>query len=181
MNRFIETTRFGKVEISTDHIIRFRDGMIGFHTLKDYVIVESSSLPILLWLQSVDAPEVAFPVMEPWFFKRDYATNTTEADKLSINLEASNKTKTFVVLTIPSEMMRMTVNLKAPIIVNLDKALATQVILQDKALVVRMPAFEDFNKAVSQVQSQFKVTDTVTDNWSPVTVRSREVSAGGVG
>ncbi len=181
MKKFIQTTRFGQIEISQEHVIHFRDGMIGFPQLKEYILVESSSLPILLWLQSVDAAEVAFPVMEPWFFKKDYMVSPNDADKLSIDLKPGDKTKYFVVLTIPNEMMRMTVNLKAPIVVNLNKSMATQIILQDKSLIVRTPAHEDFSKAVNQIQSQFQVTEAEEDKWAPIEVKNRHIAdLGGV-
>jgi flagellar assembly factor FliW len=174
----IETTRFGNIEMSEEHTITFKDGMIGFPRLKKYVLIESNSTPMLMWLQSIDAPEVAFPVMEPWFFRRDYKAPLSEADRLSIDFEDSDILKTLVVLTIPGEMMRMTVNLKAPVVVNIEKATAAQIIIQDKSLEVRVPAHEAFNKAVSNYQNHLVAFDSEGDeeSFNAVDVKARKTS-----
>lgn len=147
----VPTTRFGNVSYSQDHLVRFPEGMIGFVRFKDYILIESSQMPLMFWLQSIDHPEIAFPLMEPWFFKRDYVAQVSEADKLSLALDDGNKLKTFVVMTIPDEMSRMTVNLKAPILINIDKALGVQGIQQEKSFEVRVPAHEAFHMALANL------------------------------
>jgi flagellar assembly factor FliW len=147
----IETTRFGKVKIDSDHVVEFRDGMIGFNPIKKYVLVESPGMPLVMWLQSVDEPDVAFPLIEPWFFRSDYKCVITDADKHSVSFSDSDHLKILVVMTIPEDLEKMTVNLKAPVVINLNKGLATQTIIQDKTLEVRVPAYERFNAAVSSL------------------------------
>ena len=177
----IQTTRFGEVEVQEDQIIRFTDGMIGFPQLKNYVLVESPSMPLVLWLQSMEHSDIAFPVVEPWFFKRDYKPVMNDADKISIAYEEGNRLKIFNVLTIPEDMTKMTVNLKAPILINIGKALATQVVMQDKTLEIRTPAHEGFSKAMSN----FFMTNTVSqpeqsnDAWVAVNYRGVEKSTAG--
>ncbi|NCN27876.1 flagellar assembly protein FliW [bacterium] len=171
MKRIVNTNRFGSIEVQDQHIIHFKDGMVGFVQLKDYFIVESSSLPLLLWLQSVDNPAIAFPVVEPAFFQRDYKAVPTEADKARLELEVGEATKQFVVMTIPEDMTKMTVNMKAPVVVNLEKGLGSQMILQDKNLLVRKPAHEAFNKAVASLSLDHDDIDVESEedfNWSPV-------------
>lgn len=148
----IQTTRFGTVQYNEDHLITFPDGMVGFHQLKTYVLVESPQNPLILWLQSTDHAEIAFPVVEPWFFKTDYRANMSEADKITLGYEPGNTLKTMVVLTIPSETTRMTVNLRAPVVINIQKAKAAQLILQEKSYEVRAPAHEAFTKALASLQ-----------------------------
>lgn len=180
MKNTIQTTRFGDVDVTEEHLIEFRDGMIGFPHLKQYVLVESSSMPLLLWLQSTENPAVAFPLMEPWFFKRDYGPTPTDAERACLKLDTGDRTKIFVVITIPPDMMRMTVNLKAPVFVNLDKGRAVQVILSDKAYEVRVPCHEAFVEAVSTCVAAERASDrkpvpqqipASTDAWQPVSVK----------
>jgi flagellar assembly factor FliW len=147
----IKTTRFGTLDVNSDHIVRFKDGMIGFIPLKDYFLVESPAMPLVLWLQSVDEPDVAFPLIEPWFFKRDYKSVLTDADKFSIQLQDGDQQKVLVVLTIPEDFEKMTVNMKAPVVINLTRGLATQTIIQDKGLELRVPAYAGFNAAIESL------------------------------
>lgn len=172
----IQTTRFGEVEVHDDHIILIKDGMIGFPRLKEYVLVESPSMPLVLWLQAVEHPEVAFPVVEPWFFKRDYKAPMTDADKISLKYQEGDRLKVFTVLTIPDDMTKMTVNLRAPVVININRSAGTQVVLQDKTLEIRTPAHEAFNKAMSN----FCLTQTVekpeqsSDAWVAVDYKGVE-------
>lgn len=164
--RTINTTRFGNIEINQEHLIRFRDGMIGFKNLKEYVLVESPAMPLVLWLQAVDAPDIAFPLMEPWFFKRDFKLQMTDADRIAIDLKDNNRLKEFVVLTLPEDITQMTANIKAPVIVNLSEGLGGQVIIQDKNYELRKPAYQDFQNALSSLKEE-----SVTDSWSAVSIK----------
>ncbi len=168
----IETTRFGKISIDNDHVLEFKDGMIGFHTLKKYVLVESPAMPLVMWLQSVNEPDVAFPLIEPWFFKKDFKNQLTDADKHSLNFKQGHALKVLVVMTIPEDFEKMTVNLKAPVVINLSNGLAAQGIIQDKTLEVRVPAYEKFNEAVATLsvssQSENQAEQNNNEDWSQV-------------
>jgi flagellar assembly factor FliW len=169
----IETTRFGTIEYThEDHLIHFRDGMIGLSSLKKYILVESTASPLILWLQSIDDAGIAFPVIEPWFFKRDYKIAMTDADRICLGLAEGDRTKAFVVMTVPSQMEGMTVNMKAPVVINLTRASGAQVVQQDKALEIRTPAFEDYRRAIVSIP-----TEVDAEIWHPVSVRTREVAA----
>ncbi len=165
----VKTTRFGEIEVEGEKIITFRDGMVGFPRLKKYFLVESSQMPLIYWLQSAEDAQIAFPLIEPWFFRRDFKPKMNEAEKISNDLSESDTTKILVVLTIPEDMARMTVNLKAPIIFNVNKSLAAQLVLQEKHYEVRCPAHEGFSKALSN----FNVSQSApefTEEWRSIKV-----------
>jgi len=170
----ITTKRFGNIPANEEHFIRFKDGMIGMSVLKQYILVESSSYPLILWLQSCQDPGIAFPVMEPAFFKRDYKIHMTDADKACLKIEEGDRIKFFVVMTIPGNLEDMTVNLKAPVAINLDKGTATQVILQDKDLLVRTPAYADFVKVIAQISDESNDFGTDEETWAPVSIAARQ-------
>ena len=171
MKRLVETKRFGAVEVEEEHVVHFKDGMVGFSQFKDYFLIESPNVPLLLWLQSVDEPSIAFPVVEPYFFLRDYKAPMMEADKFRLGYEASHTIKTLVVMTIPSDMTQMTVNMKAPILIDLDTSMATQVILQDKHLLVRQAAHESFSKALANVSVSTSTEESSSAEWFSVNPR----------
>ena len=170
----IVTKRFGNIPANEEHFIRFKDGMIGMSVLKQYILIESSGYPLILWLQSCQDPGIAFPVVEPAFFKRDYKVQMTDADRACLKYEAGDRLKYFVVMTIPDNMEDMTVNLKAPVAINLDKGTATQVIQQDKELLVRTPAYNEFVKVIAQISDEsndFSQGDEET--WAPISIAGR--------
>jgi flagellar assembly factor FliW len=170
----IVTKRFGNIPANEEHFIRFKDGMIGMSVLKQYILVESSAYPLILWLQSCQDPGIAFPVVEPAFFKRDYKVQMTDADRACLKYEEGDRIKFFVVMTIPDNMEDMTVNLKAPVAINLDKGTATQVIQQDKELQVRQPAYADFVKVIAQISDESNDFSNVEETWAPIAIAGRQ-------
>lgn len=158
MTKQINTTRFGTVSFKDDYVIRFRDGMVGFPDLKNYVLVESPQMPLVLWLQSTEDSNVAFPLIEPEFVRKGYSFSMNTADESMISYTPTTKLKTFLVMTIPTEVEQMTVNLRAPVVINIDQSCGGQIILQDKAQVVRAPVFTEFQLAMNSLAA-FELTD----------------------
>ncbi len=169
----IETTRFGKLNIGEEHLVHFRDGIIGFKSLKAYCLVESPAMPLVFWLQAIDSADIAFPLVEPWFFKRDFKLQTNEADRIAIDLESNSRIKEFVILTLPEDLTQMTANIKAPVVINLTKALGTQVIIQDKNYELRKPAYADFQRALNSLKDE-----SSDESWSPINLRTQQEVVG---
>ena len=70
----VETRVFGKVEISDEKIITLPGGIIGFPDLKQFTLLYDETKPQagIKWLQSIDEPAFAMPVMDPLVVKADY-------------------------------------------------------------------------------------------------------------
>jgi flagellar assembly factor FliW len=166
----IVTKRFGNIPANEEHFIRFKDGMIGMSALKQYILVESSAYPLILWLQSCQDPGIAFPVVEPAFFKPGYKVQMTDADRACLKYKEGDRIKHFIVMTIPENIEDMTVNLRAPVAINLDKGTATQVVLQDKELQVRAPAYNDFVSVICQISEESTDLGQSIETWAPVSI-----------
>ena len=83
------------------------------------------------WLQSMDDPEMAFPVMDPTVIKKDY--NPTINDEIIKPLGELTEENIFVLstVTVPKELEKMSINLKAPIVINSDTKRGAQIIVED--------------------------------------------------
>ena len=73
---------FGKIEIEDDKIITLEKGMIGFPDLNHFALIydeeKEKKYNSIMWLQSMDDPDIAFPVMMPHIVKEDYNPNVSE-------------------------------------------------------------------------------------------------------
>jgi len=140
----INTSRFGAVEVAESDIIHFSDGLLGFESLKRFFIVDPADETLILWLQSADAADVAFPILEPKLFKPDYKVrlSANELRVLRIDSTKSKETLVYCILTIPADVAAMTANLKAPIVINTDSQLARQVVLQENEYSVKFPVYK---------------------------------------
>ena len=135
---------FGEISIDDDKIIRMDKGIIGFPDLKNFALVydeDGEKNNSIMWFQSLDEPQFAMPVIVPNDIITDY--NPTVNDELLSGLGALTPENTYCIVTIkvPQDITKMTVNLKAPIIVNMDNMRAEQIIVEDD-FEVRFPVYD---------------------------------------
>lgn len=146
----IQTSRFGQVSLKQEDILTFPEGLLGFVDLRHFVLLDDPSDEIFAWLQSCEAPQIAFPVLEPELFTENYKVNLTKGDLEGIRLPDAAKARFFSIVTIPEDPTQMTANLKAPIVVNVDQRMARQCVLQDNNLAIREPIFSKLQQRVVQ-------------------------------
>ncbi|MCB0405769.1 MAG: flagellar assembly protein FliW [Bdellovibrionales bacterium] len=148
----VETSRFGELNVSEQDIITIPEGMLGFSKIDKYVLVEHTDDSLFLWLQAVKKPSVAFPLLEPQLFELQYKVELCDEDRKILQLEDLKHAKVFAIITIPSDPSKMTANLKAPIVVNVKKRLARQVILHEQDYPIRQAIFADLQRHCATTQ-----------------------------
>lgn len=141
----VETRAFGEVTIDDNRILEFPAGIVGFPELKKFALIHNSEKGKetgIHWLQSLDEKGFAMPVMDPLLVKPDY--NPSVDDELIKPLGKLNPAETLVMVTVtvPSDLKKMTVNLKGPIVINAETRKATQVIVEGNDYPVRFPIYE---------------------------------------
>jgi len=146
----IQTTRFGDVTLQNEDVLEFPEGILGFNQLRRFVLLDDPNDEIFAWLQSCEIPQIAFPVLEPELFSTTYQVALTKHDLESLGLSAQQKPVSFAIITIPDDPTLMTANLKAPIVINVEKRMARQIVLQDNHLAIREPIFSKLQSRVVQ-------------------------------
>jgi len=155
----IKTGRFGDLNISNEEILRIPLGILGFPDLIDYVLVDPADDTLILWLQSLQEPGIAFPVLEPKIFRPDYSVNLSGNDQRELGLLSLKDNATVLtILTIPALITEMTANLKAPLVINLNQRIAKQVVLQENEYQLRHPMFRELKTHLMTIQSQVRKT-----------------------
>ena len=145
----IKTRYFGEIDVDDQKIITFEDGLIGFETLRKFTLIynnETETSKTVTWLQSLDEPMVAFPALSPFCVMQDY--NPVVEDEVLIKLGelTEENTAIFLTLTVPSDVTKMTTNLKAPIIINADTKKGCQVIAENPEYVVKYNIYDVIQK-----------------------------------
>lgn len=141
----VRTKWFGTIEIGDDKIITFEKGLIGLDEYKKYTLIyntEKSDTDTIMWLQSLDDETLSFPVIKPEVFMPDYDPIVEDA-----LLEPLGDVKTvdlvvLVTVTVPSDITKITSNLKAPIIINSDNLKACQLIADNEEYIVKYPIYD---------------------------------------
>ena len=144
----VKTKFFGEVDLPEEKILTFERGLIGLADHKRFTILydcEKEETNIS-WLQSVDEPTLALPVIKPWLVKEEY--NPTVEDELLSSLGELTEENLVILLTmtVPADIKEMTVNLKAPVIINADTRKAVQIIADNQDYEVKYKVYEILNK-----------------------------------
>lgn len=143
------TRLFGEIEIDESKIITFEDGIIGFPDMKKFTLIfdeEKEGRPSISWLQSMDEPETAFPVMDPLFVCETYNPSVEEELLKNLGTIKEDNLYVLVTVTVPQNIKELAVNLKAPIVINTDTRKASQIIVEDD-LPVRYRIYEILEEA----------------------------------
>ena len=167
----VNTTRFGPIEISSEDLLDFSEGLLGFNDLEKFVLLDDPNDEIFAWLQSCDEPSIAFPVLEPELFEDNYKLELSKSDLQSLKASDVSQLRSFCIITIPEDPARMTANLKAPVVVNIEQRAARQCVLQNNKLEIREPIFSKLQQRVVSHNPE-AIKSQVTD-WG-VAVRLRE-------
>lgn len=141
----IKTKIFGEVDIDESKIITFTNGIVGFPDLTEFALVhdeEKGNGAGIRWMQSLQEPVFAMPVMDPLYVIREY--NPEVEDELLKSLGKMNPETTLVLVTVtvPSDITKMSVNLKAPIVINATARKACQVITDGGDYAIKYPIYQ---------------------------------------
>jgi flagellar assembly factor FliW len=158
----VKTTRFGELELNPSDIITFHEGLLGFDQLKKYFVVDPGDSTLILWLQSTEDEKVAFPIIEPKIFKPDYVAKLLPADLNGLELESLSNAKLYSILTIPSNVVEMNANLKAPIVINSAKKVGKQIVLADSKLTVKHEMYKELKTYIVNFSSDDSKRTTYT-------------------
>lgn len=141
----INTRVFGEIDIEDEKIIHFPGGIVGFPELTDFALIhdsEKESTCAIRWLQSMQEPAFAMPVMDPLAVKPDYNPEVEDELLKPLGKIDPEEILVLVTLTVPSDLTKMSVNLQAPIVVNAAEKKACQVIVDTELYPVRFPIYE---------------------------------------
>ena len=140
----INTKVFGEVEIADDKIIHFPSGIVGFPELTEFTLLhdEEKGAGSIHWLQSIQEPGFAMPVMDPLLVCPDY--NPEVDDELLKPLGGLDPEEILVLVTVtvPSDLKKMSVNLRGPVIIIAAAKKACQVIVEGEGYQVKYPVYE---------------------------------------
>ena len=156
----INTSRFGEVEVNDSDLIQMTEGLIGFPELNQFILLDHDTDSPFKWLQSVDDPEMAFVVISPLLFRPDYLVEVVEEEVANLQLTNADHAVISVIVTIPIDPKKMSANLKAPLIFNLNNKMGKQIILKDAQYQTKHFIMEEM-KRHSQKEAQIDLKKAI--------------------
>ncbi len=153
----LETSRFGALEIDTEEIVLFPEGLLGFGNHTHYVLLEDAQQAPFLWLQSVDDPDLAFVVVDPFLFFPGYEIQVKPQELGVIELENVHQAKVLTIVTIPADPMELTTNLRGPLVFNIEKKKAKQLVLIDDRYHTKHHLLKDIPPDLAESPNQEEI------------------------
>ncbi len=146
----VNTRIFGEVDIEDEKIITMPFGLVGFPDLQKFALIHDSKKPVgaLWYLQSMDDPDIALPVIDPLTIKPDYNPQIEEADVELLEPLTEDNLLLLVTITVPEDITNMTANLNAPILINSDtgKAAQIEIIWGKEEYITKYPIYDYLKK-----------------------------------
>jgi flagellar assembly factor FliW len=122
-----ETTTVGSGDI-----VHLPLGLLGFETIKEYLLVSDPEDAPFHWLQVLEDPHLGFFVLSPFEVMPDYALNLSDEDVAFLKIRGPEEVLVYNVVTLHPGG-RATINLKGPIVLNRRTMTGKQVVLTDAA------------------------------------------------
>jgi flagellar assembly factor FliW len=122
----IKTSRFGALALETEDIITFPSGLLGLESCREWVLLADAHNDALGWLQCITRPEIALPVVSPRRFLPDYQVRVFRSEVAPLELDDLNSAQVLVV--VGKNERSITFNLKAPLMINVERRMGRQVI-----------------------------------------------------
>jgi flagellar assembly factor FliW len=134
----LHSTRFGRLEIPPASVLDFPHGLIGLPGSR-FALLARSDESAFLWLHSLEDPELAIPVTNPWRFFGNYEVELSDHEAETLGIADADQTSVYVTVRAAETLDQFTVNLAAPILVAGGRGF--QIINQAPDSPVRAPLF----------------------------------------
>lgn len=125
----IDTQRFGSLQLNTNELFLFPQGLIGMETLRQWALLPDPENPSVAWLQSASRGDRALALVSPRAFFDDYRVRVTRRELACLHMQSG--AEMYVLTTISGHVGKLTTNLRSPLLLNLSRRLGCQVITSD--------------------------------------------------
>ena len=122
----ISTTRFGRIDVDPADVLTFPSGLPGLEDCREWALLADATNDALGWLQSTTRGDVALAVVSPRRFVPDYQVRIPRSELTPLAIADLRQAQ--VVLVVSRDGTSLTLNLKAPIVINLEARTGRQVV-----------------------------------------------------
>lgn len=142
----VNTRYFGEVEIEDDKIVTFEKGIPGFEEYTKYTIlydIKEEGEAFFSWLQCVTEKDLAFPIVNPFRVDKEYNPVVEDALLEKLGEFETEDLAVFLLATVPDDIKKATVNMKAPLVINTRNNKGMQIIVENNDYEVKHVILKD--------------------------------------
>ena len=123
---WINTTRFGRIDVDAADLLTFQSGLPGLEQCREWALLADADNDALGWLQCTTRDDIAIAVVSPRRFVPHYQVRIPRSELTPLRLQDICHAQLVVVVS--KNNKGLTLNLKAPIVINLEDRTGRQVV-----------------------------------------------------
>ncbi|WP_411552416.1 flagellar assembly protein FliW [Paenibacillus lautus] len=111
-------------------VLNFQGSILGFSELNEYKL-ETIDETLFVYLKSLEKPEISFIATSPFDWYKEYSLNLDVYLKERLKFTNPEDALVLCIVTIKETLNASTINLAAPLIINLKQRVGLQQVLQN--------------------------------------------------
>jgi flagellar assembly factor FliW len=139
----VASLALGEIEVKSDDVYTFANGLAGFEEYRQFVIVQPDPNVPFSYLQSVEESSLSLLVANPFIFFPDYDFELADSAVEALNVMKREDVTVWTVITLGKSIADTTANLLAPLVLNTKERLGRQIILHQKQYQTKHKLFSD--------------------------------------
>ncbi|SKA72715.1 flagellar assembly factor FliW [Clostridium sp. USBA 49] len=137
------TKYHGVKEFKEEDIIYFKKGLPGFEKLNKFILFSVEENNIFSILHSVENEEIGLVVASPFTIFKDYEFKLSDEKLKELKISSPEDVLVLNTVTLSNNINSITINLKAPIIINIKERLGEQIILDNEKYKIKHPLLKE--------------------------------------
>ncbi|AKA70320.1 flagellar assembly protein FliW [Clostridium scatologenes] len=138
----LSTKYHGVRKYEESDVIIFKKGIPGFEHLKKFILFKLEENEEFNILHSIDDESIGIIVVSPFNYIKDYQFNLDDKKIKELNIEKEEDVMVLNTVTLSTNITDITVNLKAPILINVKNKIGEQIILDNPDYAIKHLLFE---------------------------------------
>ncbi|APQ98594.1 flagellar assembly protein FliW [Clostridium botulinum] len=139
----LNTKYHGCIEYEEKDVIYFQKGIPGFEELKKFIIFPVEDNKVFSIFHSIEDEDIGIIVTSPFNIEKDYEIQLEEEQITNLKLQDEKDALVLNTVTLDSDIDKITVNLRAPIIINIKEKIGEQIIINSDRYKVKHPLFKE--------------------------------------
>ncbi|WP_055668149.1 flagellar assembly protein FliW [Desnuesiella massiliensis] len=135
----LETKYHGVLNYEEEEIITFPNGMLGFENLNKFIMFSAEENPMFTILHSLDDKDIGFLVISPFEVMENYEVKLSDNIIQQLNITEEKDVILLNTVTLNTKVENITVNLRAPIVINIKQKLGEQIIVDNEEYLIKYP------------------------------------------
>ena len=138
----LNTKYHGVLNYEKEDILMFKKGIPGFENLKKFILVPAEENNLFYILHSIEDVNIGIVVVSPFNVLKNYEFDLNEIKVCELNIKSQKDIIVVNTVNLSTRLEDITVNLKAPIIINKNENIGEQLILDNVDYPIKYPLFK---------------------------------------